>query len=97
MPQLAGPWSAHWPRGSAPAGTVAQVPAVPVSAHDMQVPVHADWQQTPCAQIPLAQSGPMEQAAPSGSFPQLVPVQTLPPEQSALVAQVVRQLVAPQT
>jgi len=63
----------------------------------MHVPVHADWQQTPCAQMPLAQSGPMAQAAPSGSFPQLVPVQTLPPEQSALVAHMVRQLVAPQT
>jgi hypothetical protein len=74
---------------------VEQVPAVPVSAQDMQVPVHAVWQQAPCAQIPLAQSTPTLQAAPSGSLPQLLPVQTFPPEQSAPVEQVVRQLVAP--
>jgi hypothetical protein len=63
----------------------------------MHVPVHAVWQQAPCAQIPLAQSGPAAQDAPSGSLPQLMPVQTFPPEQSLLVAQVVRQLVPPQT
>ena len=69
---------------------------MPASAHDLHVAVHVVWQQTPCAQMPLAQSGPVAQAAPGGSFPQLVPVQTLPPEQSALVEQVVIQLVAPQ-
>jgi len=79
-----------------PAGTVEQVPAVPVSAQDMHSPAHAVWQQVPCAQIVLAQSDPTLQAAPSGSFPQLFPAQTFPPEQSAPVAQVVRQLVAPQ-
>jgi hypothetical protein len=62
----------------------------------MHVPVHAVWQHAPCAQIPLAQSTPTPQAAPSGSLPQLFPVQTFPPEQSALVEQLVRQLVAPQ-
>jgi hypothetical protein len=62
----------------------------------MQSPVHAVWQHVPCAQMVLAQSDPALQAAPSGSFPQLFPVQTFPPEQSAPVAQVVRQLVAPQ-
>jgi hypothetical protein len=44
----------------------------------------------------LAQSEPLAQGAPSGCFPQLFAVQTFPPEQSAPVAQVVRQLVAPQ-
>jgi len=72
------------------------VPAVPASAQDMHAAVHAVWQQTPCAQIPLAQSGPAAHAAPGGSFPQLLPVQTLPPEHCALLAHVVRQLVAPQ-
>jgi hypothetical protein len=86
----------HWFRGSLPAETIEQVPAVPASAHDMHVAVHAVWQQTPWAQIPLAQSGPAAQAAPGGCFPQLVAVHTLPPEQSLLVAQVVRQLVVPQ-
>jgi hypothetical protein len=62
----------------------------------MQFPAHAVWQQAPCAQIVLAQSDPALHAAPSGSFPQLFPAQTFPPEQSALVAHVVRQLVAPQ-
>jgi len=62
----------------------------------MQSPVHAVWQHVPCAQIVLAQSDPLVQGAPRGCFPQLFPVQTFPPEQSAPVAQVVRQLVAPQ-
>jgi len=62
----------------------------------MHSPVHAVWQHAPCAQIPLAQSDPAPQDAPSGSFPQLFAVQTFPPEQSAPVVQVVRQLVAPQ-
>jgi hypothetical protein len=62
----------------------------------MHSPVHAVWQHAPCAQIPLAQSDPAPQDAPSGCFPQLFAVQTFPPEQSAPVVQVVRQLVAPQ-
>ena len=73
------------------------MPAVPASAQDLHVAVHAVWQQTPCAQIPLRQSGPAPHTAPSGSLPQLAPVQTLPAEQSVVVAQLVRQLVAPQT
>ena len=96
VPQVPAPWSLHWFRGSLPAETIVQVPAVPASAHDMHVAVHAVWQQTPWAQIPLAQSEPAAQAAPGGCFPQLVAVHTLPPEQSLLVAQVVRQLVPPQ-
>jgi hypothetical protein len=35
--------------GSAPpAGTAEQVPSFPVTAHELQVPVHAVPQQTPC-------------------------------------------------
>lgn len=73
------------------------MPPVPVSEHERQVPVHVVWQQTPWAQIPLAQSPPAAQAAPRGSLPQLPPLQTLPAEQSALVVQDARQLVPPQT
>jgi hypothetical protein len=72
-----------------------QVPLLPASAHDMQVPAHAVWQQTPWAQMPLKQSGPAPQAAPSGNLPQLPPVQTLPLEQLVLLVHVVRQLPAP--
>jgi hypothetical protein len=68
------------------------MPPVPVSEHDIQVPVHAVWQQTPCAQMLLAQSTPAVHAAPSGSLPQLPPLQTLPAEQSALPVHVARQL-----
>ena len=74
-----------------------QVPPVPVSEHDMQVPVQAVWQQTPCAQMPLAQSVPAMHAAPRGYLPQLPPVQTFPAEQSAFVLQVALQLPPPQT
>ena len=56
VPQLDAIWSGHWPIGSCPAGTDAQVPAVPASAHDTQVPAHAVAQQTPCAQTLCAQS-----------------------------------------
>lgn len=93
MPQLEAPWSAHWFNGSCPAGTVEQVPPVPVSAHDMQFPAHAVRQQTPCAQNPPLHSLPAVQAAPSGLRPQLDAVQTLPDVQSAPVVQLARQLV----
>ena len=89
--------SAHWFSGSWPAGTVEQVPPVPVSAHDMQFPVHAVRQQTPWAQNPLLHSVPAPQAAPSGLRPQLMVVQTLPVVQSVAVVQDARQLVPLQT
>jgi len=73
------------------------VPPVPVSAHDMQFPVHAVRQQTPCAQNPLLHSLPAVQTAPSGFRPQLDAVQTLPVVHSALVVQLARQLVPLQT
>jgi hypothetical protein len=34
VPQLDAPWSAHWFRGSCPAGTAVHVPTLPVSAQD---------------------------------------------------------------
>ena len=69
---------------------------MPVSAHDMHVPVHADRQQTPCAQNPLLHSVPAPQDAPSGLRPQLEAVQTLPLVQSADVC-TARQLLPLQT
>jgi hypothetical protein len=52
VPQPLAPVSAHWFSGSAPAGTLVQVPALPVSAHDWQFPAQLDAQQTPCWQNP---------------------------------------------
>jgi len=97
VPQLEVPWSLHWFSGSCPAGTVEQVPPVPVSAHDMQFPVHAVRQQTPCAQNPLLHSLPAVQAPPSGLRPQLDAVQTLPEVQSADVVQLAWHMPPPHT
>ena len=41
-----------------------QVPSDVVSAHDSQAPEQALLQQVPCAQKPLAHSGPVEHEAP---------------------------------
>lgn len=97
-PQVVAPWSLHVPVGSTPPAAIGeQVPAVPVSAQDRQLAVQVVAQQTPCAQMPLAQSVPAMHAAPSGFLPQLPPVQTFPAEQSAFVLQVALQLPPPQT
>ena len=50
--------------GSAPAKIGEQVPALPERAHDMQVPVQALLQQTPCWQKPEAHSAAVVQAVP---------------------------------
>jgi hypothetical protein len=97
LPQVLGSLAVHWFSGSCPAGTVEQVPPVPVSAQDMQLPAQAVRQQTPWAQNPLLHSGPAAQAAPSGLRPQLCAVQTLPLLQSIEVVQDARQLVPPHT
>jgi hypothetical protein len=73
-----------------------QVPVEPASAHDWQRPVQALLQQKPCAQNPELQSVASEHAPPSGTLPQLVPLQTLGEAQSALVPQVVLQAPEPQ-
>ena len=66
-----------------------QVPALPATAHDLQVPVQAVEQQTPWAQMPELQSPLAPQLAPGGSLPQLPDTQKLPAAQSLFVAQVV--------
>jgi hypothetical protein len=58
-------------------------------AQDMQVPVQAVAQQTPCAQWVDMQSALAEQLAPGGFRPQLPPLQELPVEQSVSAVQTV--------
>ena len=96
MPQVDAPWSAQWFSGSWPAGTLVQVPADPLSAHDWQVPVHAVWQQTPCWQNPEAQSLASEQVTPTGFLVQAPLTQTLGDTQSASAVHVVRHALLPQ-
>ena len=71
------------------------MPALLVSAQDMQAPVQPLLQQTPCAQKPDWQAAAEVQAAPGGSFPQLPLVQELGATQSLLVVQVVLQAPVP--
>ncbi len=92
VPHVAIPWSAHLFKGSCPDGTDAQVPAVPASAHDAQVPAHAVEQQTPCWQKLCAQSLANVQGWPSASLPQLMLTQRFVVTQSAAVVQVVLQV-----
>jgi len=89
VPQLAAPLSVHWPVGSAPpAGTGAQVPVVPLSAHERHLPVQVVAQQTPWAQTVLEHSAPVWQTAPFGLRPQDPALQVAGIAQSALVAHV---------
>jgi len=71
------------------------VPGVPASAHDLQIPVQVVAQQTPCAQMPLAQSPPAAHVAPLGRLVQTPPMQTFGETQSPSTVQVVRQAPEP--
>lgn len=104
MPQEEAPKSLHEPSGSCPAGTLLQAPAVPGSAHDLQLPVQLDPQHTPCWQNPDAHCDAAVQVVPSACPVQVLPLQQsvplhwYPAAQSALVAHLVRQSPAlPQT
>jgi hypothetical protein len=66
-----------------------QVPALPATSHDMQLPVQVVEQQTPCAQWVDLQSVSAPQLAPGGLSPQLPETQKLPLVQSASDEQVV--------
>lgn len=83
----------HWlvEVGSWPAGTFEQLPSLPATAHDLQVPAHAVAQQTPCAQMLELQSAAAVQPAPFGFLPQLELTQALGETQSAVLVQSVRQ------
>jgi len=74
-------------RGGSPAAIGEQVPTLPASEHDMQVPVQAALQQTLFTQWPEAQSvsSPDEQVPPTGILPQLMATQVLPVVQSLAV------------
>jgi hypothetical protein len=95
VPHVATPWSAHWLCGSCPAGTDEQVPADPVSAHDRQVPGHAVEQQTFCSQKFELHIAAAVQAAPLGSFPQLMLMQLFGDTHSLVAAHVVLQVGVP--
>ena len=96
MLQLLAPRSLHWFSGSMPFGTLVQVPTVPASAHDWQVPAHAVAQQTPWAQTFESHSPAAAHAAPSGFVVQLPPMQVNGATQSLLTVHVVRHAPAPQ-
>jgi hypothetical protein len=93
LPQPAAPASLHWLEGigSWPAGMFVQVPPLPESAHDLQVPVQAVAQHFPWAQNVELHSSSPPQVAPIGFLPQLPPTQVLGATQSASLAQSVRQ------
>jgi hypothetical protein len=89
VPQEAAPLSMHVPCGSAaPFSTAEQVPTLPDTAHDMQVPVQAELQQKPWAQKPEPHSLLPAQAPPIGRLPQLAFTQTLLALHSVLMVQV---------
>jgi hypothetical protein len=82
--------SAHWPSGSIPSGMLRQVPSLPDTAQDLQVPSQAVMQHLPCAQFVELHSASAPQLAPSGFLPQLPLAQVFGETQSASVVQVVR-------
>jgi hypothetical protein len=80
------------PVGSAPrAGTLAQRPSCPGSAHDLHDPLQAVAQQRPWAHWPLAHWPPELQEAPSGRFPQSPITHTLPDVHCESLPQLVAQ------
>ena len=81
----------HWLKGSAPAAIDAQVPMVPASAHDRQMPTQAVAQQTPCSHRLESHSPAAPQLAPIGFLPQLPARQVFGLVHSADVEHVVRQ------
>jgi len=80
--------------GASPAGTALHVPALPVTAQDMQVPVQVVAQQTPCWQRFDEHSEAAAHVVPFGFSEQLPLLQAVGDTQSALVAQVVLQVLA---
>jgi hypothetical protein len=99
VPQVVAPASLHLPCGSAAlAATGVHIPAVVGEAlHDMQVPVHAFAQQTPCWQKPELHSAAEPHMLPVALRPHTPPLQTAGDTQSALVAHGILHFVAPHT
>lgn len=94
LPQLPAPSSAHWSSGSWPPGTAVHAPALPASAQEVQVPLQAVLQQTPCAHCPLAHSVAPPHAVPRGFNPHEPFTQTLGAVQSPSCMQVALQAAA---
>jgi hypothetical protein len=70
-------------------------PSLPLTAHDLHVPVQAVAQQTSCAQNVDAHSLPVVQVAPGGFGPQLPFTHAAPATQSAPVEQEERHFPSP--
>lgn len=92
VPQVLPTVVAHWVAGvgAVPLGTLLQVPTLPVSAHDLHVPVQALLQQTPCAQKPESHSFAAPHAVPIGLSVHLPALQMLGATQSVLAVAVVQ-------
>jgi hypothetical protein len=93
VPHVPGACTAQVPDGSgAPVATFVHWPMALGSAHDLQAPVQAVAQQTPCAQTPEMHSVSSEQKAPLPFFPhELCALHVLGAAQSAFEPQVVKQ------
>jgi hypothetical protein len=76
--------------GAVPLGTLLQVPTLPVSAHDLHVPVQAALQQTPWAQNPESHSFAVPHAVPIGLSVHLPALQTFGATQSVAAVAVVQ-------
>jgi hypothetical protein len=97
VPQLAAPWFLHRLVGSLPPiGTGEQVPIPPARAQDIQLPVQAVAQQTPCEQTALWQSVPCWQTAPLDLSPHEPALQYWPCAQSPSLVQADSQAFKPQ-
>ena len=97
MSQLPGPVSWQVPCGSAaPFATLLHVPIEATSAHDWQVPLQAELQQTPCAQNFERHSVPSAQVLPRPLRPHEPRMQTAGDAQSASAAQAPLHTAVPQ-
>jgi len=98
VPQEVAPWSLQSPAGSdAPSATFVQVPSVPLSAQDWQLPVQALLQQIPWAQKPLRHSAADEQVAPLLALPHRFDWQWLGVRHCPSVVQALKHLLPLQT
>jgi hypothetical protein len=86
VPQVDAACVAHWlaTTGGVPADTSEQVPTLPVSAHDWQVPLQSLSQQNPCEQNPELHSAAIPQLTPVCFLPQVVPRHEFGDRQSAV-------------
>jgi hypothetical protein len=89
VPQLAAPWSLHWPVGSAaPSGSAVHAPSDAGRLQAKQPAVQALLQQTPSAQKPLAHSSPRAHRLPRIFLPHEALRQTAGASHSPLPSQV---------